>query len=142
MRGSYCLTEWGLGPLPTGMGSKLISASEMGFDFFEGGFSSMLEHCSRKGGLVEGELLGVEEGEDVRPILLRIYTRGLMNGVEFEGDERLRAGRGWRRAVIAFRMEELKNFIINQHEVDRRQGPIGLGFQLKKIFILAMNGIS
>ena len=37
--------------------------------------------------IVEGEIVGCDEGEDIRPILICAVTRGLADGVEFEGDQ-------------------------------------------------------
>lgn len=78
-RGSRKRTGWGFGPSPVG---KSISAKDRGLDALDGGFSSMPEDGSGKIRVVEREVVGFDEREDVRPVLLGIVACRLVDGVK------------------------------------------------------------
>ena len=72
-----------MGPSPGAISPKSRSASEVIGDSGDGFFSSMFEDGSRKLGVVEGEALGINDGEDVAPVFCGVFTAWLVDGVKF-----------------------------------------------------------
>ena len=82
-RGSRNLGGLFLGPSPGAISPKSKSASEVIGDSGDGFCSSMFENGSREFRIVEGEALGVDDGEDVDPVLFDVFTAWLVDGVKF-----------------------------------------------------------
>ena len=77
----------------------------------------MLEDDSGKLGIVQCELMGTDERENIRPILIHFGAGGLMDGVKFERDHRLHSGGGdWREVGLGL-FEQFKHLVIHKHEI-------------------------
>ena len=92
----------------------------------------MLEDGSEKIRLVERELVHMDEGENVSPVLLGFAPGGLTDGMKLEGDHRDHSG-GGDGGCIAFRLlQNRENFIVHEHQIDRWERQLGGGFILVK----------
>jgi len=93
----------------------------------------MLEDGSGKIRIVEGEMVRLDEGEDIGPVLFNVVTGGLADGMKLEGDH-CDDSRGGDGLQIGFReLESLENPVIDQHEVERRERKSGRRFKLMEI---------
>jgi len=125
-----------LGPWPAATKGKSRLAGKVVFDSGNGSVASMLGKDSVKFRIVEGELMGVDEGENVGPVLVATVARRLVEGVEFQRNEPLDVRGGKRSGVILGEGQLFEDRVVNEHEVDGWEGEFGGGFQLEKVVVL------